>query len=154
MAEISWFKPSADRSDAEYVHFYKAKSGSAECARFDALPDADTLRRQYGIPDDACIASKQTRDPISAYEMKQVKFGRLNRGSVFPIEGSVDALVDRRTQERIADCSVFGYHPLIGRVLYAELISWSHNPPCLGSGFWRLIVDAIEPMPNKNTTEM
>ena len=145
---------SANPYFSDYVHFYKAKTGSTECAMFDALPDVKSLRNRYGIPDDACIASKRTHDPISTYEMKEAKSGRLNRGSLFPIEGSVYALVDRRTNESIADCSVFDYHPLIGRVLFAELISWSHNPSCRGPGFWRLIVDAIEPMPNKNTTEM
>jgi hypothetical protein len=141
------------RRDAEYVHYFRADSGSPECARFDALPDVVELRRQYMIPDGACIASSQTRDPISKFEAREIAFGRLNPDSMFPIDGSVTALVDRQSGEAIARCSVFGYRPLISRLIFIEFVHWSHNPACLGSGFWPLITNSIQVPTNKNTEE-
>jgi hypothetical protein len=71
---------------------------------------------------------------------------QLNPGSPFPVIGSITELFDRQTNEPIAQCYVFGYSPLISRVIFYQLVHWRHRPTCLGGGFFDLVTATIQPL--------
>lgn len=135
----------ANSANWTYVHFYKAATGSPKCEKFEGLADVAQFRAKHGIPASECIAARQTREPISRYEVTGQVRRKLNPRSPFFVMAYETSVVDRESNEVIARCRALEIKPQISRVIFVQLLHGSYNPACnRREGTWSLITSAID----------
>lgn len=107
-----------------FYEFRLAPNGDRECAVFDALPNAATLRRMYGLKD-RCVVAVRRDEPVSRYEVSRGT-DRYPMPALLPAVGvSWVRVRDRSTEQTLAEANQISYSSWLSKGIGIPV--WRHT---------------------------